>query len=149
MYIKAGTGFCRQLVVPNDSHVGKTAVEILHVSLQSSPLFRCPGVPGSFPVTLYTADVHNVPGCPVIPFCPIGNLPRIDHVILVVCHQPFHRPVQMDHVGITDLLPAAASFIWRGCVPTTDLFRRYFTACRGGGAVDNQEFQGVRHGIRI
>ena len=137
LYIEAGAGFCRQFIMPDDPHIRKPPVEVLHVIREGFPLLRRTGVLGSLAVAVHAADVHDVPGCTIMPFCPIGNLPGIDRVVLVVLDQPLHCPVQMDHVGIADLLPAAAAFTWRGCMPTTDVCRRYFAAGRGGGAVDD------------
>ena len=86
-------------------------------------LRRSTGVLGGLAVSGNAADVHNVPGCGVVPFCPVGNLPGIHLCVLVVVHQAFHLSVQVYHVGIADLLPPAATLAHRVGVPVADVRR--------------------------
>ena len=79
----AGSGFCMEAFF-----VDKTASKSVHGIM-------CGTQSGGWglAVTGAPADIHNVPGCGIVPFCPIGDLPAVHVGVLVVGHQSFHGAV--------------------------------------------------------
>lgn len=44
----------------------------------------------------------------------VGHFPRVHIRVLVIVHQAFHSAVQMEQVGISDLLPSRGRPLRRG-----------------------------------
>lgn len=104
MNVEARTGFGCDLVVAYDTHIREAAVKVFHIRLHSLALCRRPGVFGVHrPVTAAGIDDMTADG--VVAFGSIGDFPRIDIGVLVVIYKPLDGAVEMDDVGITDLLP--------------------------------------------
>ena len=106
--MKTGAGFGRQFIVTDDSHIWKTTMEILHVLLKRLFLPGGTGVRRRFTILCTPTGIDDMAAHGIVTGHAVGHFPRVHIRVLVIVHQAFHSAVQMEQVGISDLLPAAA-----------------------------------------
>jgi len=101
-------------------------------------LLRCAGVLRGLAVTGTAPDVDYVASNLVIAHGAVGYLPRVYLSILVVSYQTLYTPVQVDHIGVADLLPATPTLGYGGGMPLADLVTADRPPLGRSGAVDNE-----------
>lgn len=134
------------LVVPNDLDAWIAAVEVKDILLHRFQLEGRAGVPRGLAVTGAAADIDDVAGEGVVPCGAVGDFPGIYLGVLIVCDESLHTAVEVDHIGVADLLPAASPLGGRGGVPAADLIAGDSAPLGGGGAVKDEVFQLMRGG---
>ena len=129
------------LVMPNDLDRGEAAVEVEDVLLHRLQLEGRAGVLWSLTVRSAAADIDDMAGEGVVPCGTVGDFPGIYLGVLIVCDESLHTAVEVDHIGVSDLLPAASPLGGRGGVPAADLTAGDSAPLGGGGAVKDEVLQ--------
>ena len=129
------------LVVPNDLDRGEATVEVKDVLLHRLQLERRAGVLWSLAVTGAATDIDDVAGEGVIPRGTVGDFPGIYLGVLIVCDESLYTAIEVDHIGVSDLLPAASPLGGRGGVPAANLTAGDSAPLGGGGAVKDEVLQ--------
>ena len=129
------------LVMPNDLDRGEASVEVKDVLLHRLQLERRAGIPRGLTVTGAATDIDDVAGEGVIPRGTVGDFPGIYLGVLIIPDESLHTAIQVDHIGVADLLPAASPLGERGGVPAADLTAGDSAPLGGGGAVKDEVLQ--------
>lgn len=138
LHVEAGACLLCHLVVPYDAHLRVAGVEVEDITLQRFELLRRSGVLRRFAILRHTAHVDDMAANLVVSDSAIRYLPRVHIGVLIVLHQTLYTPVEVDHVGVADLLPSPTALRGRCSVPSADLVTAYRTPLGRGGAVDNE-----------
>ena len=129
------------LVMPNDLDRGEASVEVKDVLLHRLQLERRAGIPRGLTVTGAATDIDDVAGDGVVPCGAVGDFPGSYLGVLIVCDESLYTAVEVDHIGVSDLLPAASPLGGRGGVPAADLIAGDSAPLGGGGAVKDEVLQ--------
>ena len=135
----------RKVAVADDPHPGVCPVEVDNVACERLSLRVRPGIFRRLAVRSHSSGVDDVPGYSVVASRAIRYFPRVHESVFVVPDQPLYRPVLVDKVRISYLLPAPASLRGRGGVPPPDVGGRHLAPFGGCGAMDNQILQSLFH----
>ena len=111
----------RKVAVADDPHPGVCRVEVDNVACECLSLRVRPGILRRSAVRGHASGVDDVPGYSVVANRAIRYFPRVHEGVFVVPDQPLYRPVQVDKVRISYLLPAPAALRGRGGVPPPDV----------------------------
>ena len=136
LHVEARASLLCHLVVTYDAHLRVAGVEVDDVTLQRFELLRRSGVLSCFAILRYTAHVDDMAANLVVPDSSICHLPWVYIGVLVVFHEALYTPVEVDHVGVADLLPSPTALRGWCSVPFADLVTAYRTPLGRGGAVD-------------
>ena len=121
-------------------------MEVEDVLLHRLYLERRSGIPRGLTVRSAAADIDDMAGDGVVPCGTVGDFPGIYLGVLIVCDESLYTAVEVDHIGVSDLLPAASPLGGRGGVPAADLTAGDSAPLGGGGAVKDEVLQLMRGG---
>ncbi len=99
----------------------------------------CASVFGFLAISCQATGIDNMNTHCVDPGNTIGDFPGINNIVVIVGHQLFDGTIQMDEVGIANLLPPSACRR-RIEMPVPDLIRCNFAELACSCAVDNEIF---------
>ena len=146
--IERWAGFCRQIAMSYDTDFRVSAVEIQNIGFERITLRLCSAVFGLH-LFVATAHIHNVATYAIGARCTVGYLPRINPSILVVLDKTLDTAVKVEHIGISDLLPASAALRRRSGMPRPNIRRGYLPTLGRGSTVNNKLSKLLFHSLRL